>query len=255
MRVAALLLACLLSLSLAPAQDDPRATPYFANAQLRELMEWACFQLTFDAGSFVPDLAQGESKPTLSGTPFFAPGLRGQALVAGGADATGVAFFSREGNAPLETRGAIALWVCNDGWTHVNGGNTTLVMTSNASFYIQRQGPLMEEEVVKRFEGLQYLMLGQTTGNLCLMYGTEDWPQGQWRLLVANWSWPTVSSSLDGAEFSSATVKANPTAAEFGSLVIGASGGEKTLLDELIIFRRPLTLPEVRVLYEALRPR
>lgn len=243
------------SAALAQPAADPRSDPYFANPALRELMPWVTFQLTFDAGSFVPDLAAGEAKFTLQGKPLFAPGVKGAALVAGGPEGSGVALYPRGANAPLESRGAVALWVCDAGWTRVNGGNTTLLMTSNATFYVQRQGPLVEGPTVKRFEGLQYLMLSPVTGNQCLMYGTAQFPPGVWHLLVANWSWPTMSVSLDGEEFQTATVKAAPGAELFGGLAVGATGGEKTLLDELTIFRRPLALPEVRVLYEALRPK
>ena len=63
-----------------------------------------------------------------------------------------------------------------------------------------------------------------------------------------------MSFSLDGGEFQSISVKQNPTAANFGGLIVGSSGGEKTLVDEFTIYRRPLTLDEVRHLYEALKP-
>jgi hypothetical protein len=250
--LATLAAACCLA---ADAPPDPRADPYFAHPLIRPLMEWVTFQLTFDGGTLTPDLAAGESKVSPQGTPRFAPGLKGQALVAGGAEGSGAGIYPRGANAPLETQGAIALWVCPVHWTHVQGGNTVFVMTTNSSFYIQRQGPWIEGVTLKRAEGLQVLMLSKVTGNRCLMYGTKDWPAGQWRLVVANWSWPTMSVSLDGGEFQSATVRANPSAADFGGLVIGATGGEETLVDEVTIFRRPLRLEEVKALYEALRPR
>ena len=97
-------------------------------------------------------------------------------------------------------------------------------------------------------------MLSPVTGNKCLMRGTEKWPPGKWRLVVANWNWPSMSLSVDGGEFSPLTVRQSPTADLFGSIVVGASGGEKTLLDELTIYRRPLSLQEAKRLYEALKP-
>jgi len=252
--MAALLLSLLGPLTGAVgAPDDPRQSPYFAVPELRQLMEWATLQLTFDAGSLVPDMATGESQPATNGTPQFEPGLRGQALVAG--DGSGVAIYPRVGNATFDTQGAVALWICPVGWTHTQGGNTTLVMTSNASFYVQRQGPWIEGPVLKRHEGLQFLLFSKTVGNGCLMFGTKGFPNGQWRLLVANWSWPTMSYSLDGGEFQSATVKDRPPAEEFGGIVVGARGGEKTLLDEVTFLRRPLTLAEAKAMYEALRLR
>ena len=239
--------------SFAFAQDDPRQNPYFAVPELRQLMEWATFQLTFDAGSMVPDLASGDSKPGISGTPKFEPGLRGQALVAG--PGSGTCVYARDGNATFTTQGALAVWLCPVSWTHVLGDNTTMVMTTNASFYVQRQGPWFEGPVLKRNEGLQYLIFSKSAGNQCLMYGTNDWPMSKWRLLVVNWSWPTIACSLDGGDFASATLKGKPAPEEFGGILIGAGGGEKTLLDEITFFRRPLSLVEVKALYEALRPK
>ena len=37
--------------------------------------------------------------------------MKGQALVAGGEDGSGAGIYARGANAPLETRGAIALWI------------------------------------------------------------------------------------------------------------------------------------------------
>ena len=126
-------------------------------------------------------------------------------------------------------------------WKHDNGGNTTLVMTSDATFYVQRQGPMQNADGTwQRNEGVQLLMLVKDKGPGTVMMGTESWPNGQWRLLVANWSWPTMELSLDGGEFASFTVKTAPADGDFGELLIGADGGDPTLLDELTFYRRPL---------------
>jgi hypothetical protein len=241
-----------LAASTADVPLDPRSDPYLADPALRSPMDWATFRLTFDDDRLLPDMAAGAWEPQLLGAPKFADGLKGRALVAGGE--SGAALFPRELNASLTTRGAISLWVCPLEWTHDQGGNTVFLMTTNASFYLQRQGPLHNEEgIVTRQEAVQFLMLSETTGNQCLAFGTESWPLGKWRLLVANWSWPTMSFSLDGGEFQSLSVKQNPTEANFGGLIIGATDGQTTLLDELTIYRRPLTLDETRALY-ALMP-
>ncbi|MBM3475229.1 MAG: LamG domain-containing protein [Armatimonadetes bacterium] len=248
-----LTLALLPNVAAPQAPADPRADPYVADPTLRSLMDWVTLRLTFDADSMLPDMAAGAFEPTLHGTPQFAEGVKGRALVAGGE--SGGAFLARRLNAPLETRGAISLWLCPLEWTHVNGGNTEFLMTTNFSLYLQRQGPLHNEEgVVTRQEAVQFLMLSEVTGNNCLAFGTEDWPLGKWRLLVANWSWPVMSFSLDGGEFQSVSVKQSPTEANFGDLLVGSAGGEKTLMDELTIYRRPLTLDEARHLYDALKP-
>jgi Concanavalin A-like lectin/glucanases superfamily len=249
----ALALACLVAAGQAAEVTNPRADAYIADDGLRALMDWVTFRLTFDGRDLVPDMAAGDPTFTQRGSPQFAAGVKGQALLAGGE--SGSAIYLRELNAPLETRGGISVWLCPLEWTHVNGGNTEFLMTANSSFYLQRQGPMHNAEgVMTRQEALQFLMLSEVTGNNCLAFGTDGWPNGQWRLLVANWSWPTMSFSLDGGEFQSVSVKQNPTAANFGAIAVGSSGGEKTLVDELTIYRRPLTLDEVRHLYEVLKP-
>ena len=90
--------------------SDPWADPYCATPALRELMDWVTFQLTFDAGSMVPDMAAGEYSFSLQETPQFAPGLRGQALIAG--EGSGRAIYPRGPNATMGTRGAVSLWIC-----------------------------------------------------------------------------------------------------------------------------------------------
>ena len=232
---------------------DPRADPYFAVPPLRALLDWVTLRFTFDADQMLPDMAVGSSEVAVRGTPQFADGVSGRALVVGGESGAGT--IARALNVPLESRGAVSLWLCPVAWTHTNGPNTEFVMTNNASVYVERQGPMHNEEgVVTRQESLLYLMLSPVTGNNCLAFGTEDWPLGQWRLLVANWSWPAMSFSLDGGEFQSVTVRESPSAEMFGDLVIGSSGGEKTLMDELTVYRRPLTREEARTLFETFRP-
>lgn len=249
-----LLLGATTALRASAQSADPRADPYFAKPDLRALMDWVSFRLTFDGDSLTPDMAAGEFGFAPSGTPQFTDGVKGRALLAG--DGSGLGTYSRPRNATLDTRGAISLWVCPVEWTHQNGGNTVLLMTANSSFYLQRQGPMHNEDgLVTRQEGLQFLMLSPVTGSNCLMLDTENWPMGKWRLLVANWSWPVMQLSVDGGQFQSLTVKQSPTEAQFGGLVVGASDGEKTLLDEVTFYRRPLSLQEVRSVYEAMRPK
>ncbi|NPV47739.1 MAG: hypothetical protein HPY69_12325 [Armatimonadetes bacterium] len=240
----------------AAAQElaDPRQDPYFSNPTLRGLMDWVTLRFTFDAGNLLPDMAAGDFAPQWGKAPQFRPGVRGQALLAG--DGSAAELFARGPNATLGSRGAISLWVCPLDWKHDNGGNTTLVMSSNATFYLQRQGPMQNTDGSwARLEGLQFLMLVPEKGPGTLMVGTGDWPNGRWRFVVANWSWPVMQLSLDGGEFAVFTVKTAPADADFGGLLIGADGGDPTLMDELCFYRRPLSLAEVRLLYETLKPK
>jgi hypothetical protein len=62
-----------------------------------------------------------------------------------------------------------------------------------------------------------------------------------------------MAFSVDGGPFQIGSLKSRPHEAEFGHLFIGSPGGEKTLLDEIYIFRRPLTEAEAKAIYEALQ--
>ncbi len=256
------LICLLLALSLLPLLPapvsaaetaDPRTDLYFAHEGLRRLLEWATFKLSFDGGSMIPDLAAGDWQPRLLGEPKFLPGLRGLALLAGGE--SGSAIYPRDRNATLDTQGALALWLCPLEWTHYQGPNTEYVMTTNATFYLERQGPMHNEEgQVTRHEGLLGLVRGEPTANVTLVLDTSKWANGEWRLIVMNWAWPGFSISQNGGEFASLATKAVPPPGHFGDLIIGSRGGEKTLVDEVLFFRRPLSREEGRLLYEALKP-
>ena len=232
--------------------DNPRKDAFFSNPALRELMEWVTFRLDFDGRSMVPDMAAGDSAFRLQGTPIFADGLKGSSLMAGEG---GSASYRLPLNFPLSGRGAMTMWICPVAWTHQNGGTTVFAMTANSTFYLERQGPghnvrgeLTQDEIVL------FLVRTPASGSACLTFGTRDWKPGVWRFIAATWSWPIISFSLDGGPFTSKTLKATPKANEFGDMTIGAQGGEKTLIDEIMVFRRPLSDAEVKLLYENTRP-
>lgn len=249
------ILAPVLLASATPGRDvpDPRTTPYARAPGLTALMDWVTFHLSFDGESFMPDMAAGAARPQLLGKPEFAPGVVGRAAAIGG---TAAAIFPREGNFSLTGQGAASLWVCPVAWNHTSDGNVTLLMTSNSSFYVQRQGPLHGPDGrVQRHEGIQLLCLSPKTGNQCVMHGCGSWKNGEWHLLVVNWRWPRLELSVDGGAFSAAAVPRLPDESVFGNLIVGAQHGPRTLLDEVFLYRRPLTEEEVRLIWETLRPR
>lgn len=249
------LIALLASLAPCAAQgpSEPWDDPWVADPVLRGLADWISFRLTFDHESLLPEMAAGSWEGQVSGALGFAPGVSGLALRVG--DGGTRAVFPRGPNATFGTRGAVSLWICPVQWTRVNGGNTVFLVASNGAFYLQRQGPGHDAEgKLTRQEALHYLIRGELTGNQTLSSDTSKWPDGEWRFVVASWTWPIFSWSINGGEFSGIAVKANPDESYFGDLVVGSVGGEPTLIDELTIYRRPLTLEETRRLYETYRP-
>jgi hypothetical protein len=237
----------------------PRAAeaPYL-RPEFQRLMDAVTLHVSFDGDSFVPDMAQGDAyKPTVilpQGTsppsPQFVDGLLGRALVLG----TGCAVYPRERNVTLENRGAVALWIKPQNWQRPRDGNCVFVMTTNSTFYLERQGPDVDDEGrVRRQEGILYLAIPPGS-RASTIDGGGAWKNDQWYLLVANWSWPTMELSVNGQPFAVQSLSQTPPPGIFGGLVLGDRGGAvRGLLDEFIAFRRPLTLEEAQRLW-ALRP-
>jgi hypothetical protein len=243
-----------------PGGDRPIEQSPYLRPEFRRLMDAVTFRVSFDGGSMAPDMAEGPKyAPSVHGShngrhaqPQFAPGLIGQALVLG----TGGAVYPRAGNVLLERRGAIAMRVKPDAWQRPNDGNCVFAMTSNATFYLQRQGPLLDDDGrVRRHEAVMYLARPPEVRSATLTAPTT-WENGRWYLLVANWSWPTLQWSINGEPFDVGSLSGVPNEGTFGDLVIGDRSGEpRGLIDEVIAFRRPLELAEVQLLREVQDPK
>ncbi len=231
-----------------PASDSPYRAP-----EWERLMDAVTLHVSFDAGTALPDMAAGDKylsrvfgqRSAETTEPQFAPGLVGRAMVLG----TGGGIYPRRGNVMLENRGALALWVKPLDWQRPNDGNTVFAMTTNATFYLQRQGPLRGDEgQVVRQENVQYL--ARAAGSrLANIGGGSAWENGRWYLLVANWSWPNFALSVNGEPLQSKSLSPAPSGEDFGNLCLGGDGRPRGLLDEVFAFRRPLSMDEIRLLY------
>jgi len=225
---------------------------------MARLMEAVTFHVGFDDQTMAPDMAEGpEYAPTPYGTwdnrspgPQFADGLLGKALVLG----TGGAIYPRKGNVLLAKRGAVALWVCPQDWQRPKDGNCVFAMTTNSSFYLQRQGPDQDADGrIVRQEAVHYLVFLPGKRSAGIDAGPA-WQNGRWYLLVANWSWPTLELSVNGEPFQVTSLEGLPEEKTFGDLAIGdRSGNRRGLLDEFLAFRRPLTAAEAKLLFETVR--
>jgi hypothetical protein len=124
-------------------------------------------------------------------------------------------------------------------------------MTSNATFYLERQGPDIDEDGrVRRHEGILYIANVRPDRAMTINAGS-DWENGRWYLLVANWAWPAMELSVNGEPFKVRALSRAPKDSEFGDLVLGdRAGKERGLIDEFFAFRRPLSLDEVQLLWQ-----
>ena len=230
-----------------------KSLPYAAPA-FQRLMNAVTMHVSFDADSMQADMAEGPdyapsvfvSRKKEWPKPQFDDGLVGRSLKLG----TGGALYPRTGNVLLEKRGAVAVWIQPQNWQRPRDGNCVFTMTSNASFYLERQGPDIDDDGrVRRHEGILYIAKVRESRSVTLN-GGSDWQNDRWYLLVANWSWPTMELSVNGQPFKVRSLSKTPTAETFGNLVLGDRSGElRGLLDEFFAFRRPLALDEVQLLW------
>ena len=229
----------------------------YGMAELAPLWEALTFHVSFDGGNFLPDLAAGDAyKPktypaydrTKAPKAEFLPGISGLALVLG----TGAAAFPCGAMLPLRTRGSLALWVKPLAWRRPNGSNTVFLMSQRATFYLQRQGPQRSSDGrILRQEGMQFLAKSRPGAKQFTCLNGGIWENGRWVFVVANWSWPTMQLSIDGKPFLVKTLPGRPGKDMFAGFLLGARGGDRGLLDEVMAFDRPLRLTEVRQLRQA----
>ena len=238
----------------APAASEG-ADPYRQPA-VRELMSAVTFYLSFDEG-LAPDLAAGEKyAPRIHGNyarthkrPELADGLLGRALVLG----TGSAMYPTSGNAPLHSRGAMAFWIKPEEWRRDKDGNSVFVYAGR-HFVVERQGPMPGPEG-RRGRHASILCIGSGEGQKrSTSIAAADLKNGVWYFLVVNWSWPRLELSIDGAAPRAKATAGPPPPNAFPWFSVGARGGSRALMDELLVFKRPLAPAEIRSLYESLRP-
>ena len=242
----------LIASASAPAEErDPYRQP-----SVRELMSAVTFYLSFDEG-LTPDLAAGDRyAPKIHGNyarthkqPDLAEGLLGRALVLG----TGSAIYPTLGNAPLDSRGAMAFWIKPEGWKRDKDGNCVFVHAGR-HFIVERQGPMPGPDGRPRRHA-SILCIGCGEGqkrSTSIM--APDLKNSVWYFLVVNWSWPRLELSINGSGPKAKATAGKPPDNAFPSFSVGSRGGSRALMDELLIFKRPLSPADIRGLYESLRP-
>ncbi|MBT4817191.1 MAG: hypothetical protein HOJ57_25870 [Lentisphaerae bacterium] len=247
-----------------PAGSTPPARPLpnspYLQSELAVLMDAVTLQMSFDNRSMTPDMSAAESdlKPRVFGPysdrkapPEFTAGLIGDGLILG----TGVAMVATAGTVDFAHQGAVALWVKPLEWKRPNGSNCVFVMSSAATFYMQRQGPAVGKDgKVRRHENIQFLAKARKKDKRFTGITGGNWENGKWYFMVASWSWPNMTLSINGSPLRTKALRGKPEDSRFGNLMVGAGGGDRALLDELLVFSRPLSLEETRLLYKMLRP-
>jgi hypothetical protein len=255
--VALSILAAIVPLGVRAAEPEAATRPdgpYQRVPELRGLMEWVTFGLSFDGATLNPDMARGECRGQRSHSPAFAPGVVGRAARIGGLGDGAWGVYPQAGNFPISRRGALSLWLCPVNWNHQSDGYTPLVSTSQGGLIVERQGPAYAADgKLLRGEALLAVLVARETGSASVAAECARWRAGEWHLVVVNWSWPRLELSVDGGPLAGKAAKESPRASSFGDLRVGSASGSPTLIDELFVYGRPLAEAEIKVIWDSLR--
>jgi len=249
----------------ADVAELPYDSPYLANAAIIELMSDVTLYVSYDNESMKPELAAGERDLMRQHPPYgvkakrgaplgaYGPGIVGKALRAD----SGAGQYAAEGNIRLHANGAIAFWLKPVDWTGT-GNSYFFLLPGGNKMGVMRQA-LMKNEGGKilRHEGfLVYARRDPTdTRGAAGRWRGERFKEGEWHLVVVNWAWPNVSMSVDGGPFDAG--KSLTGFPEWKDAVawfyLGSRGGCPTLMDEAMVFSRPLDVTEARLIHDTVR--
>ncbi|MCC6578900.1 MAG: hypothetical protein IT440_00530 [Phycisphaeraceae bacterium] len=221
------------------------------------------FHLSFDDQTLQPEMAAGPKgligvwpaygAQAVSGkTPGeYGPGIVGQALRT--ESCAGV--YAMQGNITIRSSGSLAFWVKPLDWKNVNDNDTVFFScqppagcmgVERQSAKVDEAGKVLSNEAMLGWIRKDVNMLNATVALYPAMKNQT------WHLIVFNWAWPTFSMSIDGSPFVTVSLAGVPNEilVALNSFAIGSRGGAPTLIDEVMIFRRPLEAAETRLLYD-----
>ena len=243
-------------------------TPYYSRPDMAELMADVIFHVRYDDGTMKPDIAAGP-KGLLKTLPAgwkkkpepgkvygrYAPGIVGLALRAD----RGVGVYAAQGNMTPRTSGAIAFWLKPLDWRKDDDRGIHVFRTSGGHMGMGRQAGKRRKDGKKlrgeMFAGWAHKSLRKGERNACVpRYGLLK--NDQWYFVVLSWAWPTLSLSLDGGPFRTVSLPRVPddAMAQIGSFNLGSrGGGAPTLIDEVMIFNRPLDAAEAKLICTTVR--
>ena len=217
------------------------------NPALEKFGDAITFYESFDNGASA-DLSNGNGAPRDPNLKIdLKKGVFGQAFLTGEKSIT----YDADKNFDLSKPGAMAVWISPYEWKRDLPDTPYMFLvnmqTQGRGLMLARMGNKLNQQVL-------YLYVGGKD-NFSLVNGSSlDWKDGEWHLLAINWRNSSVEFSLDGGEF------ARKDAPEFekatgdpNAVFVGSSGNadEKYLLDELMVFNRPLEPAEVKELWES----
>jgi len=249
----------------AHALEPPYDSPYLANPEMIALTSDATFYVSYDTDTMRADLAAGKRGLIRELRPYgrpardrgkigvYEPGILGRALRA----ASGAGEYAVDGNIRLQASGAIAFWLKPIDWS--GSSNTTpFRLPGGNRMGIVRQARLVDRTgKVRRHERFSVYVrrnAGDSRG-AAARSRIGKFVDGHWYLIVVNWAWPTVSMSINGGPFDTGKALTGVPAWKdtVASFYLGSRGGGPTLIDEVMVFSRPLDLAEAQLLHTTVR--
>jgi len=246
-----------------PAQGNPAVGLF--NAEI-------AYYFSYDEDSVEPDMSPAPVKVENIGKPEFADSKWGRGLHIG--THTGArTIYTLEKNV-LSSPVSIAFWLQPKSWAKpgsVPERSTLFFLRIRASEYSQNPSTVLTvqrigyKDAVKRPDQLfMGLISVPDSKNLYFAKDSIGWKNDEWHLVVINREVRRIGISIDGLDFSYKEIENVESfnrifSPKPGSLSPGNTPAEffnkelieSTVFDELIIFKRPLTIAEVKKLYEA----
>lgn len=207
-------------------------------------------------------LAEGDGTARSALEPVFRPGISGQALLIGGTPSAeqeiinGIPVVTEQGrNVYYESagnfdylQGSLSMWVKPLDWDASTKGFNVLFHTGAGENYFQLY-KFFSNERLNFYRGLQNAWPR-------VKHEMRDWLPGEWQHIVATWSEKEVRLFMNGHLVSALPVRdpsGEPTPVQALSIGPGnawekAFSGQ-SLVDELRIYDRPLSQPEIVKLY------
>ncbi len=239
-----------------PARADEPVHPADVYAQdpvVRELLSdvvfWANFEGTPEPVWGAPHVERDQA---LDGEFATAPGIVGQAFVSEGRSRCRYPAADLD----LTRPGGISFWVCPVAWdrSEPTGIRNNLFGTNydNQGYFgvnrmaaVAEGGRQVQNDMLylyaENFPGANrtYIQLGDTLG--------PEWENGIWHLIVVNWKGSHFEVSVDGGGLKSGDlgVAIDPTGVS--EILVGGCQ-ERTLIDEFMVHRTPLTAADISVL-------
>lgn len=244
--------------------EDRRREPdvYQTDPAFKELMHDVVFWVNFERsaepvmGTPNPDPAQTVSREYAD-----APGIVGKAFLSRN---HGYCQYPTAGNLDFSRPGALSFWVSAYDWSW--GEEQPLVLffwtpdKPDGYLGIERQGAITTEGRLVRNDSILFFIQGFPNSEATTIKGIglagapqNEWAKGIWHFFVFNWRGSLLEVSMDGGPLRSLDIGRAIEPKEVTHFRLGGSS-EPTLLDEFMVYRRPLTPEDIKAIHQTLLP-